>query len=64
MPDGTLVNKDIGYEELTEEELLFLYQSTESDLISYALIYNKLKKWKEYVKKEVLLYAMKNQIIL
>ena len=51
MPNGTLVNKDIGYEELTEEELLFLYQSTESDLISYALIYNKLKKWKEYVKK-------------
>ena len=62
MPDGTLVNEDIGYE-LTEEELLFLYQSTESDLISYVLIYNKLKKWKEYVKKEVLLYAM-NQIIL
>jgi hypothetical protein len=50
LPDGTFVNKDIGYQDLTTDELLFLSQSTESYLISYALIYSKIKEWNEYVK--------------
>lgn len=47
--DGSKVKRDIGYQELTEEEQLFLLQSENEEHIKFMETYMKIMKWKEYV---------------
>ncbi len=50
MINNKRVKKDIGYEDLTEEEYLYLISSENVEEIKMAEIYQKIKKWKDYVK--------------
>jgi hypothetical protein len=50
--DGKKVNKNIGYENLTDNELLYLMSSTNNDNIQMAEIYVKMFTWKLYAEKK------------
>lgn len=51
MMDGSTVKKDIGYQELTDEELIFLLQSENEEHLTLVETYMKIMKWKEYVER-------------
>lgn len=50
MMDNKIVKKDIGYQDLTEEELLYLISSENEEEIKMAEVYLKVNQWKSYVK--------------
>ena len=50
MPDGNEVSKDIGYQNLTVDEYLFLSNSQNEEYYNMAYIFTKVFEWKEYVK--------------
>ena len=48
--DGVTIKKDVGYEELTDDELYYLLTSEDEKEIEMGIIYCKLSSWKSYVK--------------
>lgn len=51
MPNGRLVNKDIGYEQLDVEEFNYMIESGDPELCKMADIFIKIIEWKSYVEK-------------
>jgi|TARA_B110000495_G_C22959092_1_gene562125 hypothetical protein len=52
LEDGEKVKKNIGYENLTDDELLHLMSSTNNNHIQMAEIYVKIFTWKLYAEKK------------
>jgi hypothetical protein len=52
LKDGEKVKKNIGYENLTDDELLYLMSSTNNNYIHMAEIYVKMFTWKLYAEKK------------
>lgn len=47
---GINIKKDIGYQDLTDDEHYYLLSSNNSEYIKMGIIYEKIKNWKIYVK--------------
>ena len=50
MMNNIRIKKDVGYEDLSEEEFLYLISSENEEEIKMANLYEKIRKWKDYVK--------------